>query len=79
MSKTYRLPLGGLTTDVDQYVDEWTNIAEPLAKILEMNVYGFDPLITLHTGVNLAPTVSFSPQKAKEIIDKFKTVLRFVG
>lgn len=59
MSKTYRLPLGGLTTDVDQYVDEWTNIAEPLAKILEMNVYGFDPLITLHTGVNLAPTVSF--------------------
>lgn len=74
MSKTYRLPFGGHTTDADQYVKEWMGLAEPLAKILDMSIYGFDPLVTLSTGVNLAPTVSFSPQKAKEIIEKFKTV-----
>lgn len=74
MSKTYRLPFGGHTTDADQYVQEWMNIAEPLADILDMSIYGIDPLITFNTGVNLAPTISFSPQKAKEIIEKFKTV-----
>lgn len=74
MSESRRLPFGGFTDDVDRYVKEWTDLANPLAEILEMSVYGFDPLITLNTGVNLSPTVSFSPSKAKAIIEKFKTV-----
>lgn len=74
MSKSHRLPFGGQTTDVEKYVKEWMDLAEPLADILEMTVYGIDPLITLNTGVNLAPTVSFAPDKAKKIIEKFKTI-----
>jgi len=71
MSRKYRLPLGGETNDVDLYIKEWTDLANPLAELLEMTVYGFDPAITLNTDVAMYPTVSFSPSKAKRIIEKF--------
>lgn len=74
MSKSYKLPLGGQTNDVDEYVKEWTDLANPLAELLEMKVYGFDPAITLSTDAAMFPTVSFSPSKAKRLIEKFKTV-----
>lgn len=74
MSRQYRLPLGGETNDVDEYVKAWTDLADPLAELLEMTVYGFDPAITLNTDVAMYPTVSFSPSKAKRLIEKFKTI-----
>lgn len=71
MSKIHRLPFGGHTDDQDQYIKEWMSLAEPLSEILEMSIYGIDPMITLNTGVALHPTASFSPDKAKRIIEKF--------
>ena len=67
----YRLPFGGSTDNVEVYTTEWMKIAQPLSEVLEMSIYGFNPMITLNTGVNLFPTVSFSPEKAKFIVDKF--------
>jgi hypothetical protein len=74
MSRQYKLPLGGQTNDVDEYVKAWTDLASPLAELLEMTVYGFDPAITLNTGVAMYPTVTFAPSKAKILIEKFKTI-----
>lgn len=67
----YRLPFGGSTDNVETYTTEWMKIAQPLSEVLEMSIYGFNPMITLNTGVSLFPTVSFSPEKAKFIVDKF--------
>lgn len=72
--KYYKLPLGGQTNDMEEYVKAWTDLANPLAELLEMTVYGFDPAITLNTDVAMFPTVTFSPSKAKRLIEKFKTV-----
>lgn len=71
MSESRRLPFGGLARDTDHYISEWMSLAEPLSEILEMSIYGIDPMITLNTGVALYPTASFSPEKAKRIIEKF--------
>lgn len=67
----YRLTCGKTTEDVDLYIKDWMSVAEPLSEILEMSIYGFNPMITLNTGCSSHPTVSFDPQKAKSIIEKF--------
>lgn len=67
----YRLPFGGVTDNVEVYTTEWMKIAQPLSEVLEMSIYGFNPMITLIDALGLTPTVSFSPEKAKFIVDKF--------
>jgi len=49
-TKYYKLPTGQVTTNVDEYIDSWRQISDPICNAFGMEVVGFDPGIAFRKG-----------------------------
>lgn len=50
MTRRYKLPGGGYTTDVDEYVAAWRRIADAVTDRTGWRLIGFDPGLLFSTG-----------------------------
>jgi len=69
MSKiSRRLPLGGRTTDVDEYVDAWKGLAKPMETILGWRLCAMDPGYTFED--RYGQRVELTVSQVQEMTDK---------
>jgi len=73
MSKrSHRLPFGGRTVDVDEYIHAWNDIAAPLVDILGWRLCALDPGFTFEdsSGERAELTVKQTYEIAKNLREK---------
>ena len=70
MTKQYRLPEGGITTDVEAYLAAWDEFASVALEFFPgYTAHGYDPNVALNSNLPYAPLLNLTVREVQALRD----------